>query len=57
MPHYRVAYFQRPFRKGDTMPTYARVIFRRFELLDHLFGHRHEEVAVEWELVCYAGAV
>ena len=56
-PHYRVAYFQRPFRKGDTMPTYARVIFRRFELLDHLFGHRHEEVAVEWELVCYAGAV
>jgi hypothetical protein len=21
MPHYRVAYFQRPFRKGDTMPS------------------------------------
>jgi hypothetical protein len=50
-PHYRVAYFQRTLRKGDTMPTYANYVPRRFDILDSLFGMRYEDVAVEWELV------
>ncbi|HTC28923.1 DUF6396 domain-containing protein, partial [Dyella sp.] len=55
MPHYRVAYFQRPFRKGDTMPTYAKYVPRKLgvlgDMLNDWFGMRYEDVAVEWELV------
>ena len=54
-PHYRVAYFQRPFRKGDTMPTYAKYVPRKLgvlgDMLNDWFGMRYEDVAVEWELV------
>ena len=55
MPHYRVSYFQRPFRKGDTMPTYAKYVPRTLgvlgDMLNDWFGMRYEDVAVEWELV------
>jgi TPR repeat protein len=60
-PHYRVAYFQRPFRKGDTMPTYAKYVPRKLgvlgDMFDDWFGMRYEDVAVEWELVRHADAV
>ncbi|QRN55702.1 sel1 repeat family protein [Dyella caseinilytica] len=56
-PTYRVAYFQRSLRKGDIMPTYMLSKPRRFGLLDDMFGMRHEEVVVKWELVRYADTV
>jgi hypothetical protein len=60
-PRYRVAYFQRPFRKGDTMPTYAKYVPRKLgvlgDMFDDWFGMRYEDVAVEWELVRHADAV
>ncbi|GGA09980.1 hypothetical protein GCM10011408_34240 [Dyella caseinilytica] len=56
-PTYRIAHFQRSIRQGSAMPAYTLYKPRRFDLLDDMFGMRHEEVAVEWELVRYADAV
>jgi len=42
------------FQKGQTLPTYALFQPRRFIWLDDLLGHRHENVAVTWELLRHA---
>ncbi|WP_203546630.1 SEL1-like repeat protein [Dyella caseinilytica] len=56
-PTYRIAHFQRSIWQGSAMPTYTLYKPRRFDLLDDLFGMRHEEVVVEWELMRHADTV
>ncbi|RDS78809.1 sel1 repeat family protein, partial [Dyella monticola] len=48
---------KRRFRKGDVLPTYRRYQPRWLSLLDDIFGMRHQDIEVVWELVRHADHV